>query len=153
VKLLLTSGGVTNPSIERALVDLLGRPMAECTGGDAAYLAHWMRASGLADLLSALPETVCGRERGQHGAHPPDRRDLRLLAGRARRLGARHREVLAVSPPDLFPQNTTAHAEQWAAELGPGARCFVVDDETALVVVDGRVEVVSEGVWRELSAD
>jgi len=56
-------------------------------------------------------------------------------------------------PPDLFPQNTTAHAEQWAAELGPGARCFVVDDETALVVVDGRVEVVSEGVWRELSAD
>ena len=29
MKLLLTSGGITNPSIERALVDLLGKPIAE----------------------------------------------------------------------------------------------------------------------------
>src|SRR5207253_8372213 len=27
-------------------------------GGDAAYLCYWMRASGLADLLPSLPETV-----------------------------------------------------------------------------------------------
>src|SRR6187549_1496740 len=27
-------------------------------GGDAAYLCHWMRASGLADLLPSLDETV-----------------------------------------------------------------------------------------------
>ncbi len=27
-------------------------------GGDAAFLCHWMRASGLADLLPSLPETV-----------------------------------------------------------------------------------------------
>ena len=30
MKLLLTSGGVTNPSIHSALVQLLGRPVAEC---------------------------------------------------------------------------------------------------------------------------
>ena len=29
MKLLLTSGGVTNPSIRDALVDLLGKPIAE----------------------------------------------------------------------------------------------------------------------------
>ena len=29
MKLLLTSGGITNPSIEAALVDLLGKPIAE----------------------------------------------------------------------------------------------------------------------------
>jgi dipeptidase E len=29
VKLLLTSGGVTNPSIENALIGLLGKPIAE----------------------------------------------------------------------------------------------------------------------------
>jgi dipeptidase E len=29
MKLLLTSGGVTNPSIHEALVDLLGKPIAE----------------------------------------------------------------------------------------------------------------------------
>ena len=27
-------------------------------GGDATYLCHWMRESGLADLLPSLPETV-----------------------------------------------------------------------------------------------
>ena len=29
MKLLLTSGGVTNPSIHDALIDLLGKPIAE----------------------------------------------------------------------------------------------------------------------------
>ena len=27
-------------------------------GGDAAYLCHWLRSSGLADLLPSLDETV-----------------------------------------------------------------------------------------------
>jgi hypothetical protein len=31
MKLLLTSGGVTNPSIRDALIDLLGKPIAEST--------------------------------------------------------------------------------------------------------------------------
>ena len=31
MKFLLTSGGVTNPSIREALVDLLGKPIAEST--------------------------------------------------------------------------------------------------------------------------
>ena len=31
LKLLLTSGGVTNPSIRDALVDLLGKPIADAT--------------------------------------------------------------------------------------------------------------------------
>ena len=30
MKLLLTTGGVTNPSIHSALVQLLGKPIAEC---------------------------------------------------------------------------------------------------------------------------
>ena len=30
MKLLLTSGGITNPTIEAALLDLLGKPVAEC---------------------------------------------------------------------------------------------------------------------------
>src|SRR5215471_16830616 len=29
-----------------------------CDGGDATYLAHWLRASGLADLLPSLRDTV-----------------------------------------------------------------------------------------------
>ncbi|PSL38124.1 dipeptidase E [Labedella gwakjiensis] len=40
MKLLLTSGGVTNPAIREALIDLLGRPIEEC---DALFIptAQW----------------------------------------------------------------------------------------------------------------
>ena len=31
MKLLLTSAGIKNPSIHDALVDLLGKPIAECS--------------------------------------------------------------------------------------------------------------------------
>src|SRR5687767_11709992 len=31
MKLLLTSGGITNPSIRDALITMLGKPIAECT--------------------------------------------------------------------------------------------------------------------------
>ena len=125
MKFLLTSAGIKNPSIHDALVDLLGKPIAESSalciptaiyppggpamawrfisgqeprspmcelgwkslgvleltalpsieeenwvplvqetdvllvnGGDVLYLCHWMRQSGLADLLPSLRETV-----------------------------------------------------------------------------------------------
>ena len=32
--------------------------MLLANGGDATYLCHWMRESGLADLLPSLPEKV-----------------------------------------------------------------------------------------------
>ena len=47
--------------------------------------------------------------------------------------------------PDL-PENTMADAEKWAA--GMSVPCYVIDDETAIRVVDETVEVVSEGHWR-----
>ena len=40
-----------------------------------------------------------------------------------------------------------ATAERWAAELSGPA--YAIDDETAIRVVDGTVEVVSEGHWRQ----
>jgi dipeptidase E len=46
--------------------------------------------------------------------------------------------------PDL-PENTMADAERWAAGLPvPG---YAIDDQTAITVTDGAVEVVSEGHW------
>jgi len=127
MKYLLTSAGIKNRSIHNALLDLLGKPIADCSalciptagyghplsgpgrawnfisgkepqcpmcelgwkslgvleltalpsidkkrwvgwvrqadvllvnGGDAVYLGHWMRQSGLADLLPSLDKTV-----------------------------------------------------------------------------------------------
>jgi len=42
-----------------------------------------------------------------------------------------------------------AEAERWAAEI-PGP-AYAIDDETAIKVTDGNVEVVSEGHWKLLT--
>jgi dipeptidase E len=47
--------------------------------------------------------------------------------------------------PDL-PENSMAYAQRWAASIGNPA--YAIDDQTAIKVVDGAVEVVSEGHWR-----
>jgi len=220
VKLLLTSGGVTNTSIREALVDLLGKPVADSTalciptaqwghpvcgpvsvrgfvsgappwggmtsmpwkslgvleltalptigaerwvpwvreadvllvdGGDATYLCHWMRESGLADLLPTLTETVwVGVSAGSMVMTPrigtsfvewpsaPDDRTLGVVD-------------FSIFPHlDVFPENTMADAETWATEIAGPA--YAIDDQTAITVIDGAVEVVSEGKWRKLPA-
>jgi dipeptidase E len=46
---------------------------------------------------------------------------------------------------ELMPENTFEHAESWAASLA--GRAYAIDDETAIKVTDGKVEIVSEGRW------
>jgi dipeptidase E len=50
--------------------------------------------------------------------------------------------------PEL-PHNTMADAERWAADMP--ARAYAIDDETAIKVVDGAVQVISEGHWTLLN--
>ena len=49
----------------------------------------------------------------------------------------------------MLPWNTMANAEKWAAKLGGPA--YAIDDETAIQVVDGAVEVISEGHWQRFA--
>jgi dipeptidase E len=50
---------------------------------------------------------------------------------------------------DVFPQNTLADAERWATSMdGPA---YAIDDQTAIKVADGNVEVISEGHWKLLT--
>lgn len=50
-----------------------------------------------------------------------------------------------VDHPDL-PDNSMAEAERWAATVPCPA--YAIDDDTAIRVIDGQVDVVSEGHWR-----
>jgi dipeptidase E len=50
---------------------------------------------------------------------------------------------------DVFPENTLAAAERWAA--GIGTPSYALDDQSAIKVTEDRVEVVSEGDWKLLS--
>ena len=46
--------------------------------------------------------------------------------------------------PDL-PDNKLENAKRWAA--GMEIPCYAIDDQTAIVVENGKVDVVSEGNW------
>lgn len=219
MRLLLTSGGITNPSIQTALVELLGRPITAATalciptaqwgqpvcgpvsvrgfvsgtppwggmtalpwkslgvleltalptigaerwvpwvreadallvdGGEATYLCHWMRESGLADLLPSLAHTVwVGVSAGSMVLTP------RIGADFVRWHSAPDDLTLGVVDFSifphlgLFPDSTLRNAERWAADLGGPA--YVIDDQTAIKVAGGVTEVISEGHWKRLA--
>jgi dipeptidase E len=49
-----------------------------------------------------------------------------------------------------MPTNSMTDAEKWAAEI-PGP-AYAIDDQTAVRVVDGQVDVISEGHWKLFNA-
>ncbi len=222
MKLLLTSAGIKNESIRRAVVDLLGKPIAEANalciptagyghpqgspggayrfitgraptpmcefewkslgvleltalpsldearwrrwveeadvllvnGGDALFLAHWMRQSRLADVLAEMPEkpwvSLSGGSMAaapRVGAYfmgwpPPD--------GADRGLAWVDFSIFPHLDHPALPKNTMADAERWAASLPNPA--YAICDDTAIKVADGKVEVISEGHWKLFNA-
>lgn len=132
------------PSVEQTDVLL-------ANGGDSLYLAHHMRESGLADLMPSLSAVWVGLSAGSMVMTPRIGEDFMVWnppGGGDRALGIVDFSIFPhVDHPDL-PENTMAAAERWAAELSGPA--YAIDDETAIKVVDGTVEIVSEGHWKLL---
>ena len=215
MKLLLTSAGIKNRTIEDALVELLGKPIDESdalciptgsyghhsfagawrfiagqsplrmtglgwkslgvleltalpsldeelwvplvretdalivNGGDAAYIAHWARQSGFADLLPSLDAVWVGLSGGSMAMTPrigEESMRWQPPSGSDEALGVVDFSICPhVDHPDM-PGNSMAEVERWAATLPNPA--YAIDDDTAIVWVDGKVEVVSEGHWR-----
>jgi dipeptidase E len=227
MKLLLTSSGISNTSIHNALVELLGKPIAECNalciptaaygagtrgpsmayqfisgsgfspmcglgwkslgvleltalpsikkehwvatleeadallvwGGDVMYLCHWMRQSGLADVLPSLPRELVyvgvssgvmvltpnfGEPYDDWFCREPPASDL--PAGDDRALGLVDFSFFPHLDHERSPQNSLANAELWAA--GRSVPTYAIDDQSAIKVADGEVEVVTEGHWK-----
>jgi dipeptidase E len=131
------------PLVEETDVLLVG-------GGDALYLGHWMRESGLAELLPNLPDTLwVGLSGGSMVMTPRIGEDFvewKSPSGGDETLGVVDFSIFPhVDHPDL-PENTMARAERWAATIPNPA--YAIDDDTAIKVSDGTVEVVSEGHWK-----
>ena len=123
-------------------------------GGDALYLCHWMRQSGLAELLPSLQNTVwVGLSAGSMVMTPRIGEDFvqwRPPTGDDTTLGIVDFSICPHLAQDDMPGNSMAEAEQWAAGISGPA--YAMDDETAIKVVRGTVEVVSEGHWKLLSS-
>jgi dipeptidase E len=118
-------------------------------GGDALYLSYWMRQSGLADLVPSLRDTVwVGLSAGSMVMTPRIGEDFvgwRPPTGGDETLGLVDFSICPHVNPAGMPGNSMAEAESWAAGIeGPA---YAIDDETAVKVTDGKVEVVSEGQW------
>jgi len=222
MKYLLTSGGIKNTSIHNALIDLLGKPIAEssalciptaeyghpmCTptsawrfiagqtpasmcdlgwkslgvleltalpsigeerwvpwvreadvllvgGGDPLYLCYWMRQSGLADLLPSLRREAVyvGVSAGSMVMAPNVGEDFvgwKPPTGGDRALGLVEFSMFPHLDHENMPDNSLANAEKWAAGIQVPA--YAIDDQTAIKVTDGTVEVVSEGHWKQFT--
>ena len=119
-------------------------------GGDALYLCHWMRQSGLADLLPSLGQMVwVGLSAGSMVMTPRIGEDFvqwRPPTGDDSTLGIVDFSICPHLAQEDMPGNSMAEAEQWAAGISGPA--YVMDDQSAIrVTSDGAVDVVSEGTW------
>jgi dipeptidase E len=240
MRLLLTSAGISNPSIHDALVDLLGKPIAESNalfiptaiypfprgagmawqaicgkarsplcelgwkslgvleltalpsidkrdwvpsveeadallvwGGNVLYLCHWMRQSGLADLLPSLRrESVyvgvsagsmaVSSTFGETYRNPPSasgsaltseetvfdtpRGEISRIFVTAQGSGLVDFALIPHLDHENHPDASAPNAEKWAERLP--VPVYAIDDQTAIKVTDGTVEVISEGHWK-----
>jgi dipeptidase E len=118
-------------------------------GGDALYLGYWMRQSGLADLLPSLRAVYVGLSAGSMVMAPNIGEDFvgwKPPTGGDETLGVVDFAIFPHLDHEDLPENTMADAEKWATGMPiPG---YAIDDQTAIKVTDGVVEVVSEGHWK-----
>lgn len=132
-------------------------PMVEQTdallvgGGDPLYLCYWMRQSGLAELLPSLDEVVyVGVSAGSLVMGPRVGEDFVYGSpptGEDRALGIVDFAMFPHLDHEKMPDHSMAKAEEWAAKVGVPA--YAIDDQTAIKGVDGAVQVISEGHWKQ----
>ncbi|WP_214833600.1 Type 1 glutamine amidotransferase-like domain-containing protein [Exiguobacterium sp. s152] len=118
-------------------------------GGDPLFLHYWMKQSGVARLLADWKGVYVGLSAGSMVMTP--RIGEEFVGWQApgeqgdETLGFVDFSIFPHLDHEMLPENTSKHATEWADTLaGPS---YAIDDETAIRVVDGRVDVISEGNW------
>jgi len=143
-------------------------------GGDVLFLRHWMRQSGLAELFASLRReivyvgvsagsmvtaSIIGETYTHH--KPPTDGDIKseeivlttpqgeainICLAVAPGLGLVDFALIPHVDHEKFPENSLASVEKWSPRVP--APLYAIDDQTAIKVKDGIVEVVSEGNWK-----
>lgn len=119
-------------------------------GGDVLYLCRWMRESGLADVLPSLRETVyVGVSAGSMMTAPVfgetyDDANTPFVIEKG--LGLVDFALLPHLDHEDHPESSTTKVETMSAEVP--VPTYGIDDQTAIKVINGIVEVISEGHWK-----
>jgi len=143
-------------------------------GGDPVYLSYWLKHSGLAGLFPSLPETVyvgvsagsiamagpfgetysaqprCSGERLSSEDIVFTRPEGEMTRTLVMAEGAGLVDFAIIPHVEYDDHHDVANAAKWAARLP--VPTYAIDDETAIKVTDGTVEVVSEGHWKLFNA-
>lgn len=119
-------------------------------GGDCQYLCYWIHQSGLYDVLPSLLKKITyvglsagsmimsryGTTYGNHTLPADSPKSLNFLD-------------FALHPHldhEWFPDNSLHNLEKLARTLPIPS--YAIDDQTAIKVLDGNVELISEGNWK-----
>ncbi|MBZ0294224.1 MAG: Type 1 glutamine amidotransferase-like domain-containing protein [Anaerolineae bacterium] len=165
--------GVLELTALPSLPEAIWRPQLEATdvllvgGGNKFYLSYWMEKSGLFERLPQLLEqglVYVGVSAGSMmltaglnfdrdrlestGIYYDDEFDetMPASAGSARTLGLVDFVIRPHLNADYFPQATLGNDEQWVTKVDQPL--YALDDQSALKVVNGDVEVISDGTWK-----
>ncbi|SHM52571.1 Type 1 glutamine amidotransferase-like domain-containing protein [Chitinophaga sp. CF418] len=122
-------------------------------GGDCQYLCYWLQQSGLADLLPSLlhkmvyvglsaGSMVMTRYGTTYNGHT-------LPAESNKSLGLVNFALHPHLDHESFPENSLDNIEKLAATISVPS--YAIDDQTAIKVNEGTIEVISEGHWKLLS--
>ena len=163
------------PTIKKEIwiTDIQGADVLLVWGGDVLYLSYWMQQSGLADLLpsllhkmvyvgvsagsmvvsSTIGETYRTYPNGSIKALTSENIVFSTPQGEiskffftAQGAGLVDFALIPHFENENFPDTSRPNAEKWAAKLP--VPVYAIDDQTAIKVVDGTVEVISEGSWK-----
>ncbi|HSZ84635.1 MAG TPA: Type 1 glutamine amidotransferase-like domain-containing protein [Puia sp.] len=119
-------------------------------GGDCQYLCYWMQQSGLMEILLSLLNKIVyvglsagsmimtkyGTTYGNHTLPVESDRCLGIVD-------------FALHPHldhEWFPENSLTNLEKLSATIPVSS--YAIDDNTAIKVTDGKIEVISEGQWK-----
>jgi dipeptidase E len=148
------------PQVEEADAILVG-------GGNKFYLSYWMGKSGLFGILPQLIEqgkVYVGASAGsmmltpalnfnqdhfqKTGIYHDDEfnEEMTSNAGSSKTLGLVDFVIRPHLGADYFPQATLENVEKWAAKTN--YPLYALDDQSALQVIDGKIEAVSRGQWK-----
>jgi dipeptidase E len=222
MKLLLTSGGISNKSIEKTLIKLLEKPICECNalciptsvyalpnganlaanfingegkapmcelgfksidilelsalsiidkevwvpkvkeadiilvnGGDPLFLYYWMIKSGFNQIINELDSVYVGMSAGSMVLTPKIGKDFinwfNDEISSDNTLNIVNFSIFPHLEHPMLLENTIQNAQIWSESIG--IHSYAIDDQTAILVVDDKIEIISEGKWIEYNKE